>query len=182
VTWPPRWTEPHFKQPGSAKVRRGLKREARENREDTQKGKVRNRDKYCRFPLCGCKRFGLHCETSHRRHKGMGGNPKEDRSDPADMVYLCSARHQSNVFAVDRKSLRWRPLTEKGAHGPIAWDIKVSELRRLVPKSTPLIALAVGLMGRDKWFELARETGIHVYEPMTPEQTAIVAFLKGMEV
>lgn len=183
MSWPPTWDGPHFKQPASAKVRRGLKREARANKEDSKKQQVRSRDKYCRFPLCGCKRFGLNLEVSHQDHKGMGGNPKEDRSEPEAMIYLCSARHKENVFSVDRKTIRWRALnTRDGARGPVAWDIRVAELRRMVPRTSAVVSLAIESLGRAKWFELARETAIHVYEPQTAEQAIILAFLKGMEI
>lgn len=185
--WPPRWDRPHFKQaPGSAKVKRGKKREARADREDAKKREVRLRDSYCRFPLCGCKRFQLTLtEVSHAKHKGMGGNPAEDRSDPADMILLCDARHKANKFSVDRGSLRWRALTKDGANGPIAWSIDARELRRIRrefgDRRTALIYLAIDTLPAGRWFELARETGIHTYEPTTAEGSAILAWLRGMD-
>jgi len=180
--WPPRWEGPQFKQaPGSAKVKRGKKREARADREDAKKIEVRLRDRYCRFPLCGCKRFQLTLtEVSHSKHKGMGGNPAEDRSDPESMVLLCDARHKANKFSVDRKTLRWRALTRSGSDGPIAWSIDTRELRNI--KRTPaLIHLAIENLPAGRWFELAVETGIHTYEPTSAEQSAILAWLRGMD-
>lgn len=186
MTWPPRWTEPHFKKPIAAKVTRGLKRETRTKKENVKKADVRTRDKYCRFPLCGCSRFQLALrEVSHARHKGMGGNPAEDRSDPSRMVYLCAARHKANVFSVDRHTLRWRALTPFGANGAIAWDIALGDLFRVtsrLPKLSPMLAVVLELMPTSRgWFELARETAIHTYEPSTPEQVTILSWLRGME-
>lgn len=169
MTWPPRWTEPHFKKPGSRKVARGLKREKRATKEKKKKTDVRGRDKYCRFPLCGCKRFALALHVSHQKHKGMGGNPKEDRSDPALMVLVCSARHKENRISIDRGTLRWRALTAAGAAGPIAWDVDLTPLGE-----------RDGHLG--KWMELARETAIHVYEPIASRQRAILERLAGMEI
>jgi len=185
--WPPRWTGPQFKGAGSRKVARGLKREKRLAGENSNKAEVRRRDKYCRFPLCGCKRFQLALaptsrrgEVSHAKHKGMGGNPAADRSEPELMVLVCSARHKENVFSIDRHTLRWRALTKAGAEGPIAWEIDLHELRRY-RTGGPLLELALP-RHPGRWFELARETAIHVYEPQTPEQTIILAWLRGMEV
>lgn len=185
--WPPRWTGPQFKTaPGSKKVKIGMKREARLANENSRKQRVRNRDKYCRFPLCGCRRFALpmspagrRAEVSHFKHKGMGGNPAEDRSEPEIMVLVCSARHKSNVFAIDRKTIRWRALTPTGANGPIAWDIAIEEMRgREIP---PLVQLTMRDWPKAKWFELAREKHPHVYETMTAAQTVVLSWLRGME-
>lgn len=181
-SWPPRWTGSQFKQPRSLKVGRVLKREKRDAKEKSRKDDVRKRDKYCRFPLCGCKRFGLALrEVSHSKHKGMGGNPKGDRSEADLMVLVCAARHKENIFSIDRKTIRWRPLTSKGADGPIAWDIKVAELRRLNPDSAALMLMAVRELHRAEWLELVRETAIHIYEPLTPFQRSTLERLKGME-
>lgn len=172
MTWPPTWDRPHFKELGSKKVATGLKREKRAAKEKTKKTTVRGRDKYCRFPLCGCKRFRLALHVSHQRHKGMGGNPKEDRSEPELMVLVCSARHRENVMSIDQKTIRWKALTPDGADGPIAWDVD----------ARALLGLARFKAGRGDWMELARETAIHVYEPITSRQRAILEKLAGMEI
>lgn len=182
--WPPRWEGPQFKGTGSAKVKRGKRREARADREDAKKTEVRLRDRYCRFPLCGCKRFQLALrEVSHGKHKGMGGNPAEDRSEPETMLLLCAARHKENKFSVDRKTLRWLPITRAGSDGPIAWSIDLLELRRMhaVLKQPMLVLALAAIPAGVRWFELARETGRHVYEPTSAEQSAILAFLRGMD-
>lgn len=179
-TWPPRWDRPNFKQAGSRKVARGLKREKRLAGENSNKAEVRRRDKYCRFPLCGCKRFQLALHVAHGRHKGMGGNPAEDRSEPDSMVLVCSARHKENVFSIDRKTIRWRALTPEGSNGPIAWEIAVDDLLRS-PKPELMHIVTMRIKPRTKWLELARETGIHVYEPSTADQTVILAWLRSMQ-
>lgn len=155
MSWPPTWSEPHFKAPAGT-VQKGRKRIARTRKktERTAKQKVRLRDKRCRFPLCACHRTGHDLHVSHQRHKGSGGNPKGDRSTTAGMVLVCQPRHQGS-FGIDTGRIRWRALTEKGADGPILW-----ERRR-----------------GDYWIELARERDIRVWEPFTPEQRAI---LKGL--
>jgi hypothetical protein len=159
MTWPPRWTEPHFKHPVSTKVERFVRRTKRDNEEDAEKRKVRNRDKYCRFPMCGCGKMKLRTEVSHAQHKGMGGNPARDRSKAELMVLVCGARHKDNVTSIDRGNIRWRPLTALGSNGPIAWDVR-------------------SVSG--DWFELARETAPHVYQPFSSKQQATLLKLSEM--
>lgn len=117
---------------GSRKVARAKKRFTLKTAEDKQKAKVRKRDKRCRFPLCGCKRFNLAQHVSHQHHKGMGGNPAGDRSTADQMILVCSARHKENEFAIDRGTIRWRALTDKGANGPIAWDVDYTQYWKVV--------------------------------------------------
>jgi len=169
MTWPPRWTEPHFKTTVSKKVVRGKKRAAAKTVEVKKKLTVRMRDKGCRFPLCGCTAYGLALHVSHSVHKGMGGNPKGDRSNPELMVLVCSARHRENTVAIDRGTLRWRALTAAGADGPIAWDV---DLR----------ALPGGKQAKDaRWFEVARETAVRSWVPFVDVQKTILTTLKAME-
>jgi hypothetical protein len=167
--WPPRWTEPHFKTPISKKVVRGKKRAAAATVEKAKKLDVRTRDKTCRVPLCGCRKFNLALHVSHSQHKGMGGNPKGDRSAPELMVLVCSARHRENLVSIDRASLRWRPLTKDGANGPIAWDVDARCLK------------AGGGDYKRTWVEVARETAIRSWAPFTRDQKAILTKLSGME-
>ncbi len=149
MTWPPRWTGSQFKGPTqSAKGKRALKAKDTRRDETKNKAKVRRRDRECRFPLCPCGKLGYATHVSHSVHKGMAGNPAGDRSQAELMVLVCQPRHQG-AASIDAKTIRWRPLTEKGASGPIAWDL----LRHHGP-----------------WFELARETDIRKWEPFTPEQ------------
>lgn len=106
------------------------------------KDEVRDRDRVCRFPLCPCHRFGLFLEVSHREHKGMGGDPTGERSAPELMVLVCNWRHKESRYSIDKKTVRWVPLTDAGAKGPIAWEI-----------------WAPWLFGH-KWTEFARESAI----------------------
>lgn len=134
---------------GSRKVARGLKRLKRKATEDATMKVVRGRDKYCRFPLCGCKRFGLRLEVSHQKHRGMGGNPAGDRTDTRTMVLVCSARHRENKYSLDRGTIRWRGITAAGADGPIVWEVEA-------PQRGPYTS---------GWKVVAIEKDIHVYEP-----------------
>lgn len=82
---------------------------------------VRDRDRRCRFPGCPCHEFNLRLDVSHARHRGIGGNPAGDRTDPASMVLLCLERHQGTI-SVDAVVLAWEPLDARlGADGRIAW-------------------------------------------------------------
>jgi hypothetical protein len=157
-----------FKQPLAAKIRRGLKREARDQRERNHKTEVRRRDRYCRFPLCGCRRFKLPTHASHGKHKGMGGNPKEDRSRPEDMLLVCSARHQDNRVAIHRGTLKIQPLDGRDYGGPCKWIV---DLRAM--GDSPLYMIP-------KWFEVAREKARHEFEAFTPQQRAVLEELREM--
>jgi hypothetical protein len=86
--------------------------------EDAEKQKVRRRDGYCRFPLCGCGKMRLRTEVSHSEHKGMGGNPAGDRSKADLMVLVCHRRHKDGRVAIDKGTLRWRALTARGRQRP----------------------------------------------------------------
>lgn len=170
MTWPPRW-EPgttHFKGSKTTKVARVKKARAAKAEEDKEKAQVRKRDKRCRFPLCGCKEFGIRCEVSHAKHKGMGGNPRGDRSKPELMMYLCEARHKGNVISIDKGTLKWEALTRDGADGPVRWLVDMSALFN---------ASAL----KPKWFEVANETAVQQLARLTPKQANILATLRGME-
>lgn len=113
---------------GTAKAERRARKKAADKKEREQKADVRKRDKRCRFPLCGCRRVRHTPEVSHGRHKGIGGNPKGDRSDARLMVLLCPWRHRGSAWAVDAGTLEWEALDpELGANGPIRWLADVGE-------------------------------------------------------
>lgn len=171
MTWPPRWDGPQFKHRGSAKVARGKKRLRAAAFERGQKDLVRDRDKTCRFPLCGCKRFGLALHVSHSQHKGMGGNPTGDRSAPSRMVLVCSARHRENIVSIDQGTLCWVPLTDKGADGPIAW---------MVPKDTVVDGVPAP-RSVATWVCIAREVSVRSWEPFTRAQKLFLQALAEME-
>lgn len=108
--------------PPSGAIRRKVKAD-RQAREKKAMADVRKRDKGCRFPLCRCRRVGIRLEVAHTDHRGMGGNPAGDRTDPATMVQLCAWRHTQGVFALDKGTLRWVPMSTLGANGSIQWQI-----------------------------------------------------------
>lgn len=138
---------------GSRKVARAKKRITLKTAEDKEKAKVRKRDSWCRFPLCGCHRFRLALHVSHQHHKGMGGNPAGDRSTADQMILVCSARHTENEFAIDRGTIRWRALTPAGANGLIAWDIDFAQYAKLERPTRG-----------ERWFEFAREVAPRVWD------------------
>ena len=109
------------------KVARRLKRVAQKARETAEMRAVRRRDRRCRFPLCGCAKFGLPLDCSHQQHRGSGGNPRGDRTDRRTTVLVCRHRHRIGRVSLDKGTLRWKASTKAGADGPIAWwgDCKV---------------------------------------------------------
>jgi len=151
--WPPRWQEPQWKPArGAAKSEADQRRERREQREAEAKAQVRRRDRYCRFPLCGCDRERLARHVAHERHKGMGGNPLGDRSDPEHMILLCSARHRESTYSYDKGTVQIAPLTTRGLAGPCVFTV---------------------LWG-DEWVLVGREERIHEFQPFDPTQRHIL--------
>lgn len=140
-----------FKEPKpSAKVQRALRRISRDNDENRAKAEVRRRDKGCRFPGCGCRRLRLALEVSHNEHKGMGGNPKGDRSTPELMMQLCRERHQANPVSIHSGRIWWEPVIRReGANGCVRWMVDAADVRRLMPD--------VSLPSRASRVEFARE-------------------------
>ena len=129
---------------------------------------VRERDRKCRFPLCACGRFRLRLEVSHQKHRGMGGNPSMDRTTPESMILVCSARHKENRVSLDRGTLRWRALSDRGAEGPVAWDVDLNALGARQGSSRP------------QWREVARELAPHRVETPTSEQMEVLLLLAQM--
>lgn len=154
------------------KIAQKQKRTTLQTRERNEKAKVRRRDRFCRFPLCGCRRLGLALdarpEVSHQQHKGMGGNPTGDRSVAEEMILMCFHRHQDGIISRHKGTLRARYLTPNKANGPIAWDIDVS-----MGEWPPSV--------RPKWREVARETAVQQWEPFTPKQLEQLEYLALMK-
>lgn len=92
---------------------------------------VREREDYtCRFPhVCGGA-----IEVAHAVHRGMGGDPTGERTDPRIMVAVCGVIHRTGRIALDKKNLRWVPLTDDGADGPIEWQVHTGYIPWLVGK------------------------------------------------
>lgn len=122
--------------------------------ENANKQEVRDRDRVCRFPLCPCSRFGLFLEVSHSQHKGMGGDPTGERSAPELMILICNWRHKESHISIDKKSIRWVPLTAAGSNGPVEWQAKAD--------------------GVEEWTVLARESEPGRLLPLDPWQRALL--------
>lgn len=172
--------KPFFKPPRqSEKIRRRQKRVTREAGEKQNKDVVRSRDnrlrRGCSMPLCGCKKFRLAKHVAHLAHKGMGGNPKEDRSLPELMIQVCVARHREHKIAIDKGTLQCRPLTDAGTDGPVAWWVSIEDLMN------PNVDFDAFGADSDGWIELARETMPGHFEVFTDQQREILEFLADME-
>lgn len=167
--------------------RRASKRRKLDTAERREMNKARARDSYCRFPLCGCAReiplpnrtlVELKGEISHYTHRGMGGDPTGERTQAPKLMLLCNWRHKLGKYSVDKKLLRWEPLTEAGSNGPVKWLIDAEMARDLYGDMPPSSA-RYSLDGR--WFELAVETALHEYEPLTEAQEALLLLLSMMD-
>lgn len=159
----------NFKEPRSGKIERFKRRQKRKTHEDAEKAKVRRRDKGCRFPLCECRKMNLALHASHRVHKGMGGSPKGEVDDEKNMIRLCVWRHQQGRIAVHRGTLKWDPLTEDGANGPVEWFIDPEAL-----------GLSLASVRIDGMVSIAIETSRGVIKPPDPWERAILLQLAQM--
>lgn len=167
-TWPPRWKGSNFKKPVIAKAVRAKKTTKLRTRERKQKDVVRERDVYCRFPRCGCRKLKLPLESAHKKHKGMGGDPKGKLSEPENLITLCHARHRTLPISVHHGTLRVAPLTAEGMAGPCAFSIDINRLTQDYAARAP------------RWFEIGRELSRHCFEPFTPEQATLLKRLAAM--
>jgi hypothetical protein len=79
----------------------------------------------CRVPRCGYKDLAV--DPCHLRHRGMGGNPKEDRTTSATVVALCRWHHGM----LDRGDLEIEPLTPAGMDNVVAWYERDQETGKL---------------------------------------------------
>lgn len=155
----------NFKGPRVTTAKRRARKSARLKRgENKNKEIVRDRDVICRFPLCLCSMVGLFAEVSHRRHKGMGGDPTGERSATGLMLLVCNARHKDSKVSIDKGTVRWEPLTAAGADGPIVWWIDLGAISDTVPLGT--------------WFEVGRETVRGRLAPSTDVQRNILYQLR----
>lgn len=162
---------------GRTKIRKDRVRTRldRVNAENLNKGKVRRRDRGCRFPLCGCRRFKVPLctepEVSHNRHKGMGGNPAGDRSLPEEMLQLCKHRHQDGRISRHAGTMRARPLRARdGFNGPAEFQIDTSALDG-----------TRGRTGSQHWRTVATELRPGVLGPLTDWQRETLELLAEMD-
>lgn len=65
----------------------------------------------CRVPKCS--HLDLPVDVMHRQHRGMGGNPTEDRTVPEGLMAGCRIHHS----AYDRGRLEIVELTSRGWRG-----------------------------------------------------------------
>ena len=162
------------KPPGPTARDRAQKRRRLSTAERSAKEHVRDvRDKVCRFPKCGCKRFdfGMKCwpTVSHDKHKGMGGNPNGERSAPELMILLCKWRHQDAPVSRHAMTMRTRYLTDEKNDGPVACEVDLWAVRPGMYQQ------------RGVWFEVARESDVGLLMPLTDEQEHVLDELAEME-
>lgn len=158
----------NFKPSASArKLKKHRTRTKAVKSERDAKLEVRRRDRFCRFPLCGCRRLGWRLEASHQSHKGAGGNPTGDRSTADQMILLCVHRHQDGVVSRHHGTMRARYLTADRADGPVAWEVDLA-----------------GVYGfkKSQWREVARESAVQQLEPLDKWQEDILLRLAEMAV
>lgn len=169
---------------GPTAKRRAAKRRKLDAVELAHMREARDRDRYCRFPVCGCQQQWqagpYQAEVSHATHRGMAGDPTGERSHPSRLLLLCNWRHKLSKFSIDRKGIRWVPLTDAGANGPIQWELAGAHLPMpIFLERYPGLELRPDV---GEWFVLATETAPHEYAPLTEAQAAILTWLAGMDV
>lgn len=161
------------------RVRRHMKRQETKAAEERVMRQVRREDRYCRFPLCGCGKLKLPLDVAHagdEGHRGMGGNPSLSATTPENLITLCRPRHRAHKFAIDKKTLRVEPLTERGLRGPVRWWAEFETLRTWALDSHGLVLMARPV---DGWVILATEIAPHRLEPI--EWPRVLELLAGME-
>ncbi len=106
---------------------RRLKRVAQE--QNAMKGAKARDGQQCRNPKCPFKALKLPVDPCHAwRHRGMGGNPKGDRTETKLIVSGCRGCHS----LMDAGEIQVEPLDmERMADGPLAWYRKHHETGRL---------------------------------------------------
>lgn len=180
-------TGPFWKPPRAATAA-ALHRKRRERRtvEKRAKEAARRRDRWCRFPLCGCRVKGIALHASHDKHKGMGGNPNGDRSTRERLITFCRVRHQTGAISRHKGTLRTRYLSQLGNDGPVAFEVDVVCVMQAMPNGSWTDALTKvcvhALHATDGWLEVARESRLGVLEPIEPWQKRVLERLAEMDV
>ena len=110
MTWPtfPKPT-PTKKRPNrTVSKARAVRRHKHVSHERAEKAKVRLRDdNRCRYRDCADPFNRV--EVAHLQHKGMGGNPKGDRSMANQMLCLCRYHHRDPEWSYDSGELLITP-------------------------------------------------------------------------
>lgn len=177
------WTGPQWKEGRTKAKRERVNARAKRGRaEKENKAESKRRDGHrCRFPLCGCRKFGLRLESSHQEHKGAGGDPKGVRSDVDNLITLCFHRHQDGRVSRHKGTMQVRPLTRAGTNGRVAFDIELetlNELRRLCGYRK----LTRDDHGLGKaWVQVAREKAVQDLEPLQDWQRDVLELLAACE-
>jgi hypothetical protein len=83
-------------------------------RREMQAAKKRDGNK-CRVPYCEFASMKLPIDVAHMRHRGMGGNPKGDRTERRLLVTLCRRHHG----LYDGAELEIEPMTAALMDGPL---------------------------------------------------------------
>lgn len=103
---------------GTALIERRQRRKEIRAFEDSEKDKVRRRDRICRWPFCAnCKAFKPRLEVAHLRAKGFGGD-HSTRSAAHQMILLDYLTHQGGTSSLEQHGRRIEPLTPLGTDGP----------------------------------------------------------------
>jgi hypothetical protein len=176
------WNGSNFKSPKvSTKVRRALKRDERDGKEEKHKRAVRAREKHqCRFPLCGCRRFRFINHVAHLKHKGIGGDQTGDRSQVQWMILVCPPRHREHLFSIDKKTIMPVPVTTQGTDGPVAWMIRGVDLAVFVGYGYLIDGIPTGDRVDGEWLTLAKESKPGILEPLKPWQREVLEILAEM--
>lgn len=157
----------------SASTRKLAKRKTRvdtQKDERSNKGQCRKRDRFCRFPLCGCRRLGWRLEASHQSHKGAGGNPTGSRSTADQLLLLCVHRHRDGAVSRHHGTLRARYLTADRADGPVAWEVDMTAVYGFTKAKSA------------QWREVARESAVQQLEPLDKWQEDALLHMAEMTV
>jgi hypothetical protein len=99
---------------GEAMLERRQRRREVTTHEDKEMRAAKRRDKVCRYPLCEYRTQKLSLHACHLKHRGMGGNPKGDRTTRDTLITLCARHH--GLF--DAGQLDIQVMTDRGTDGP----------------------------------------------------------------
>lgn len=142
--------ESHFKATKTeVRAKKAEKKEAVVDYEAKNKTKVRKDDDYaCRFPRCICVKKRTHPDVAHDVHKAMGGDPSKIRSDVANLICLCPARHRESRLSLHAGTVRMEYLTELGTRGAVRWWVDATAVELSIGKRQP---------GDERWVVVGTE-------------------------